>query len=339
MGQLIRLATCLVILTVFAGCTEIQFLSQASKSVAVSPAEPPGNPNQPDLGRRYKVGSAYQIKGVWYYPKEDYGYVEEGIASWYGPGFHGRRTANGAIFDEMKVSAAHKTLPLPSMVRVTNLENGRSIKVVVNDRGPYAHSRVIDLSRRAAQLLGFEVKGTTLVRVELLESESRQLAASFSGGPAFNSGPTVIADAGPEPPPPQSAPTAEVAGEELAPPPGVSATVAEAEAPITPEVPAERPDTSAEVEIASEDVTVVPVAPDPNVFIQAGAFGQFANASRAQTRLSYLGPVVVEEITRSATPLFRVRLGPLKDDERLESLLVAVIAEGFTDAQIIVQKP
>lgn len=312
------------------GCAELQFLFEASK-VGSTGITPPGDPSRPDPGRRYKIGIPYDIKGIWYYPKVDYGYVEEGIASWYGATFHGRLTANGAIFDETKVSAAHRTLPLPSVVRVTNLENGRSIRVVVNDRGPFAHSRIIDLSRRAAQLLGYEMKGTALVRVEVLETESRQLAAAMPDGGALSGtvGPADI------PPPPKTAPTVAVASEDLAPPPGIAAapdnTVsARPDAPS----PAERP--AADVAV-SGDVSVFPVPPDPTVFIQAGAFGQYHNAKRAQVKLGYLGPIVVEEITRSSTPLFRVRLGPLKDDERLESLLVAVIQAGYSDARIVVE--
>lgn len=124
----------------------------------------------------YKVGKPYQIDGVWYYPKEDYGYDETGIASWYGPGFHGNTTANGESFDQNELTAAHRTLPMPSLVRVTNLENGRSVVVRVNDRGPYANGRIIDLSRRAAQLLGFEGNGTAKVRVQMLDVESRAIA-------------------------------------------------------------------------------------------------------------------------------------------------------------------
>ncbi len=106
----------------------------------------------------YKVGQPYQIDGTWYYPAEDWTYDETGIASWYGEQFHGKYTANGEIFDLNALTAAHRTLPMPSVVQVTNLDNGRSIELRVNDRGPYARGRIIDLSRRAAQLLGFEGK-------------------------------------------------------------------------------------------------------------------------------------------------------------------------------------
>src|SRR5580692_13063327 len=98
----------------------------------------------------YKVGQPYQIEGTWYYPREQPDYDETGVASWYGPTFHGQHTANGEIFDANGISAAHRTLPMPVNVRVTNLENGKSLIVRVNDRGPFARGRIIDLSAHAA---------------------------------------------------------------------------------------------------------------------------------------------------------------------------------------------
>jgi len=127
----------------------------------------------------YKVGEPYQIGGIWYYPAEDYAYDETGIASWYGPDFHGKYTANGEVYDMNDLTAAHHTLPMPSLARVTNLDNGRSIVVRVNDRGPFAKGRILDMSRRGAQLLGFEQAGTAKVRVQILAQESKQLAAQM----------------------------------------------------------------------------------------------------------------------------------------------------------------
>ncbi len=120
----------------------------------------------------YKVGSPYEINGVWYYPKENPNYDEQGIASWYGEPFHGRTTANGEVFDMNELTAAHKTLPMPVYVRATNLENGRSLVLRVNDRGPFVSGRIIDVSRRAAQLLGFQLAGTARVRVQIVDYES-----------------------------------------------------------------------------------------------------------------------------------------------------------------------
>jgi rare lipoprotein A len=113
----------------------------------------------------YKVGKPYQVRGVWYYPKDQPNYDEIGIASWYGYQFHNQYTADGEVFDMNLPSAAHKTLPLPSLVEVTNLANGKKLIVRVNDRGPFVDGRIIDMSKEAAAELGFVTAGVTRVRV------------------------------------------------------------------------------------------------------------------------------------------------------------------------------
>lgn len=133
-------------------------------------------------GGVYKIGNPYKVRGKWYYPKENYKYSEIGVASWYGEDFHAKRTANGEKYDMNALTAAHRTLPLPSIVKVTNLQNGRSLVLRVNDRGPYASNRIIDVSKRAAGLLGFQTQGTTKVKVEVLEKESKALKAALLGG-------------------------------------------------------------------------------------------------------------------------------------------------------------
>ena len=122
----------------------------------------------PDPEGVYKLGQPYQIAGRWYYPEFDPGYDRVGIASWYGVPFHGRATANGELFDRGRLTAAHPTLPLPSIVRVTNLANRRQLELRVNDRGPFVGDRLIDLSQAAARELGFELQGTARVRVEFV---------------------------------------------------------------------------------------------------------------------------------------------------------------------------
>ena len=119
----------------------------------------------PKGGGIYKVGEPYQIDGQWFTPQEDSSYDRIGSASYYAHEFHGRRTANGEIFDMWALTAAHPTLPLPCYVYVTNLQNGRTLLLRVNDRGPYARSRLIDVSKSAARYLAFELRGTTPVRV------------------------------------------------------------------------------------------------------------------------------------------------------------------------------
>lgn len=132
-------------------------------------------------GGIYKIGKPYKIGDRWYYPKEDYSYVQEGIASWYGEDFNGKPTANGEHYDMNTLTAAHRTLPLPCIVKVTNLQNGRAVVVRVNDRGPYVKDRIIDLSKRGAQLLGYLGQGTTKVRVEIMPKESKALKAAMLG--------------------------------------------------------------------------------------------------------------------------------------------------------------
>ena len=155
----------------------------SSSSRVVDAGEP-----VPKGGGTYRVGKPYVIAGRTYVPEENTEYRSEGVASWYGDDFHGRLTANGEVYDMHSISAAHPTLPMPSYVRVTNLANKRSIVVRVNDRGPYAADRIIDLSVKAAQLLGFHGRGLAKVRVEyvgrapLEGSDDRQLLATLREG-------------------------------------------------------------------------------------------------------------------------------------------------------------
>lgn len=147
----------------------------------------PGEP-VPKGGGVYRVGQPYVVGGRMYVPEEDRHYRAEGTASWYGEAFHGRLTANGEVFDMESIAAAHPTLPLPCYARVTNLTNRRSIIVRVNDRGPYHGNRLIDVSMRAAQALGFHNNGTTRVRVEYIGpaplegSDDRRLMATLREG-------------------------------------------------------------------------------------------------------------------------------------------------------------
>src|SRR5262249_42444178 len=253
----------------------------------------------------YKVGAPYQVRGVWYYPNVDYSYVETGIASWYGEDFHGGATANGEIYDMNALTAAHRTLPMPSMVRVTDLENGRQIVLRVNDRGPFVNNRIIDVSRRAAQLLGFEQQGTARVRVEIMEAESRQLAALYGGGAQS---PTTAVAAGPVPQA-AAAPTAAVTAETLPPPPGAAATPAPPAPPIAP-----RPGAAVSMlpgpPTPDGKVTVVPVR-QTAMFIQAGAFTDAANASRLQVRLASLGRAQIVPAVVGNQKFYRVRIGPI----------------------------
>jgi len=176
--------------------------------VAASPRLVDSTEPVPKGGGTYHVGQPYSVAGQVYVPEDNPHYSAIGLASWYGDDFHGRETANGEIFDLNGISAAHPTMPLPSYARVTNLSNGRSIIVRVNDRGPYRSGRIIDVSVRAAQLLGFHSRGTAKVRVEyvgrapLEGSDDRILEATLrQNEPAPLPATVRLAAAGPALPP------------------------------------------------------------------------------------------------------------------------------------------
>ncbi len=313
-------------------CAELELASHTAKQVKI-----PGTSPTKSQGA-YKVGKPYEIRGIWYYPKVDYSYIETGIASWYGPGFHGKKTANGEIYDQYDLTAAHRTLPLPSMVRVTNLGNGRSITVRINDRGPFANNRIIDLSRHSAELLGFRVAGTAKVKVEILEEESRQLAALAQRGgtqlartaqPAGQVSTELTAS------PVKAAPTVAVTGESLAAPSGTTQVAARPSAPSKSKpVPAARRTITAPT--PDGVVTQAPVAAS-NIFVQAGSFVRVANAERLRAKLSSLGTTQIATAQIGEAQYFRVRLGPLVSVTEADRLLATLHGNGFNEARVVVE--
>jgi rare lipoprotein A len=156
------------VIAVLAACSSSKNFSSNDETRNLSPRVVRVGDPVPKGGGVFKIGNPYVADGKWYYPASNERYDETGIASWYGDFFHGRKTANGEVYDMNRLSAAHPTLPMPTYARVTSLRNNRSIIVRVNDRGPYKSGRIIDLSRRAAELLGFHNHGTGPVRVQYL---------------------------------------------------------------------------------------------------------------------------------------------------------------------------
>lgn len=160
------LATGALLSLSLAGCSSVDSKLDPTYGVEVSPRVVAEGEPVPKGGGRYKVGKPYQVAGKTYVPAEDANYVAEGQASWYGRDFHGRKTANGEVFDMASISVAHRTLPMPCYVRVTNLSNNRSIIARVNNRGPFVKGRLVDVSYKTADLLGFAKYGVAKVRVE-----------------------------------------------------------------------------------------------------------------------------------------------------------------------------
>jgi rare lipoprotein A len=310
----------------------------------------------PKGGGRYMVGEPYQIAGVWYRPREEPGYNRVGRASWYGELFHGRRTANGEIYDMDRLSAAHPTLPLPIYVQVTNLANNRSIVVRVNDRGPFANDRIIDLSRRSADALGFRRNGTATVRVQYLRRaplngddsyERKYLASRGLGQFAAAGKPSAGAQKPGTPQDPIA--MASLPGKTLPPlPQRVPRPVATAALPPPREA---RDDVAAlgwQAQMkASPDSTgsIAPrvparprlVASSGGPAIQAGSFKNRDNAERARTTLSAIAPVDVAEIDVGGEVYFRVRVGPFSDEIEAAAALPRVTQAGYHGAKIVMR--
>lgn len=252
----------------------------------------------------YKVGKPYQVGGVWYVPREDADYDETGVASWYGKGFQLRPTANGETFDMALVTAAHPTLPLPSLVEVTNLENGKKLVVRVNDRGPFVGGRLIDLSQEAARQLGFERQGLARVRV-------RYVGRAPLGG--------------------------EKAGVRYA----SAASSPAAKAPAQPEayVPASRPSVDHAAPLADMGWPDASRSATPTLAgafkVQAGAFLDPANARRAADRLAAAGPATIEPVERDGATLYRVVLNGSDDEAQAWRLRDRAADLGFADAKVV----
>lgn len=284
---MLNIGVAMTALMLAAGC------SSSKIDRATAPSIPNQSSNDTASGGSYKVGKPYQIDNVWYYPAEDWDYNETGIASWYGPGFHGKNTANGEKYNQNDLTAAHRTLPMPSIVEVTNLENGRSLRLRVNDRGPYARGRIIDLSKRGADLLGVSGPGTAKVRVRLVEDESRRIKEAALRGEKYN----VV-------------------------------QVASAEKTSLPDLKT--------VEKTVEAVWQGNVQLS-DIFVQAGAFSQEANAQKVRTQMAELGPVTVTPVDVAGQRLWRVRVGPLRDVPTADEVMARAIVMGHSQARIVVE--
>ncbi len=269
----------------------------------------------PKGGGRRHVGKPYTVAGRTFHPTATPKPVQVGVASWYGPRFHRRKTSNGEWFDMNYLSAAHPTMPLPSYARVTNLENGRTVVVRVNDRGPFVGTRIMDLSRAAAGELGYLRQGKARVRVEYLGpaplGDDRKLLAHLNR----------MKDA------PKSTLLAAIDGRAVDAP---AVRVARA-APSAPPVRA-----TAGATAAPQRVRPAGYAAPAGYFVQVAAFSDPANAEAARQRLGRIGPVDVRPVDVSAGRFWRVRMGPLASIEDAEDLLGRVRDIGHHDARIVV---
>lgn len=301
----------------------------ASVAACVTPRYPShadGLGKTPPAGQgEYKVGKPYQVNGVWYVPREQPTYDQRGVASWYGDEFHMKATANGEAFDMNAVSAAHTTLPLPSMVEVTNLDNGRKLVVRVNDRGPFVGNRIIDLSREAARQLGYDRAGLANVRVRYVGPAPLLGRGAGQRYAEARPLPTRMAPAAAPPTPSVASPPFAMAA--VSPPAGDVAV--SSLPPITGSAISGAP-------IAGQAVAAsAPSAAATGLRVQAGAFSSEANAQRAVTQLSSAGLASIEPLQRDGTTLYRVILPAPADEAAAYALRDRVAEIGFSDARVI----
>jgi rare lipoprotein A len=271
----------------------------------------------------YKIGAPYKIDGVWYTPKEDFNHVETGVASWYGPGFHGKSTANGERYDQADRTAAHRTLQMPAIVRVTNLSNGQSTVVRINDRGPFASNRVIDLSRTAAQELDIIRNGTARVRIEQLQAESLAVkeVAINGGGPAEQQEAVARVASGKATPQQQPQQVVAAAQPVATPPPEVQT------APPRP-APGGASPTVASLSTSTP-------SSGGSFYVQTGAFSTAANAERQRGAVRSYGASEISQASASGRDVYRVRLGPYTTSDAAGIVADRLKRSGYGDARVV----
>ncbi len=277
-----------------------------------------GAPPAPAL--HYVVGEPYRTGGVWRYPREQFTYADTGLAvvTNRGEGL----TADGEVFDQGVLAAAHRTLQLPALARVTNLETGRAVLVRINDRGPENPGRLIAVTRRAATLLGASPSAPFRVRVQLMEAESRQLAAAMAPVAALQ---VAVA------------PRGAVAEQSLAPPAGAVQSSRGHVAPAAPAVAA----ASASAAPASVPLRLPEMvwqgAPSPGaLYVECGTFARQEYAAIMQNALAGLGARVSTDYNAPRDAAWRVRIGPLRDTAEADAALDRALRAGVSDARIIV---
>lgn len=349
MQSQLKVAFISMVSAVLAGCAgrhEHSFEAHSSSRTNIHPKH---------SGRGYN--KPYEINGVRYTPQKSYELNQVGIASYYGGTdvFHGRPTSTGERFDMNEISAAHKTLPLPCVVRVTNLENNRTIKVKVNDRGPFVRDRIIDVSRKVAQLLGFYQKGTAKVRVETVLDDTLVLAENYNpnrpmllaanvsqGNGVFQEEAKILLAQNTKAPKKQNLRKKQTSREEK------PLLLAENTKKASPRPNRKhRQNLNALVENIVQEAVTGPLlqqvsqkisVPSKPVFIEAGLFTQYPNAHGAKQKLSsnHGQPIKIETVHFSNQRLFRVLVGPFESSQAAHYLLQQMVESGHKRARVVV---
>ena len=303
-----------------AGCSSHRETHHGFKAAKLDPFAGAGSPYYrgsgpiPFGGGRYQVGNAYQVAGRTFTPHEQPDYDISGLASWYGEAFHRRKTSNGEWFDMNTLTAAHATLPLPSYALVTNLENDRQVVVRINDRGPFVDTRVIDVSKKAADVLGYRQKGIAHVRVQLLgiaplndhgshlmamnqalgNGASMQQLASLANNPSARSNVQVAA-----------------------------VSVKRKKAFSEP------------LQQASFEAPPQQFEPSAGYIVRVAVFHSLDNAQTVYQTLANVAPTQIIKAVGANGPLYRVQMGPIDNMDDAQTALETAMANGFEDARII----
>ena len=254
----------------------------------------------------YKIGKKYNVGGKYYYPKKDLYYNKTGIASWYGPKFHGKLTANGEIYNQYALTAAHKTLPLPSAVKVTNLKNNKSIVLRINDRGPFVNDRIIDLSSKAADILDLKREGTGLVRVQILREKSLYLEKLAKQGsfPEIND-------------------------------------LKETELPniTVPKKVAVKIKNTQNQKIVTKKINynLKNLNKEYKIYIKLASFSSKKNAEIMKKKVSYIDKVKIYKIYKLNKTLYQVKAGPFLSVEKVDQLHSLLLQKGMQGAKIIIE--
>lgn len=270
-----------------------------------------GSGKIPIGGGKRHVGKPYKVAGRLFTPKEQPNYDKVGMSSWYGEAFHRRRTSNGEYFDMNELTAAHATLPLPSYARVTNMTNGKSVVVRINDRGPFVGTRIIDVSKRTASMLDYKHKGTEKVRVQYIgpaplnDPGGRDLLA-MNKGTRRQATETMIADIDTQP---------------------------------SPQRTTRRRQTlmAANSEPATTDYQQN-VSASSTYFIDLGTYADPDNVQRIRDGLSGIGPMQVSEFDGAQGPAYRLRIGPIADLDQATTAYNEAQSFGIPDARITVNR-
>jgi len=308
----------IIIFSSLSSCTSVELAANLGKKV-IFKKDQIKNSNA-----IYKIGNPYVVDGKRYFPKKNLNYDEKGIASWYGPKFHGKLTANGEIFNQYKLTAAHKTLPIPSAVKVTNLKNNKSIIIRVNDRGPFVNDRIIDLSYHSAKKLNLLEAGTGFVRVQILRPESILLEKLAKKGefPEINDITKKTT------PPINQVNFSNVSIKEI----GKTKLDDNNEESIN------NNKTDTHIEEAKKKVDVLKInSKKYKIWIQIASFSNKKSASILKNKFNSIKDINIKKFNFKGKTFFRVRVGPFKKITETKKIYNLLINSGMEGTKIFVE--